>query len=172
MPFSRRLACPVVLAWSLAFVSSVGAQAPGQTQTATVAVSLRVLPQAAFDGSGDGVSAALVPGQAWRIPPSAGARTRIVYTAATQVVVAGTPLVGPGGVALRVRFTCSFGGGMTVSAAEPFDCVHGIVAGRDGARLSSMPLAIGAELGAGEVVGLPAGLYAGRVTLTATQPAY
>jgi hypothetical protein len=172
MPVSRWFAYPMVLAWLVAAAAPAGAQASRQTQTATVAVSLRVLPQAAFDGPGDGVSAAVVPGQALRIPPSAGARTRVVYTAATQVVVSGTPLVGPGGVTLRVRFTCSFGGGMTASAAEPFDCVDGIVAGLDGSRLSSMPLAIGAELAARETVGLPAGLYAGRVTLTATHPAY
>jgi hypothetical protein len=171
MSFSRWLAYPMVLAWPAA-VASAGAQPSRQTQTATVAVSLRVLPQAAFDGPGDGVSATLVPGEALRIAPSAGARTRVVSTAATQVVVSGTPLLGPGGVTLRVRFTCAFGGGMTVSAAEPFDCVNGVVAGLDGTRLSSMPLAIGAELGARETAGLPAGVYAGRVTLTATHPAY
>jgi hypothetical protein len=171
MSVSRWLVYPMVLTLS-GVVTSAGAQVSRQTQTATVAVSLRVLPQAAFDGTGDGVSAAVVPGQALRIPPSAGARTRVVTTAATQVVVSGTPLVGPGGATLRVRFTCSFGGGMSVSAAEPFDCGDGVVAGLDGSRLSSTSLAIGAELAAGETVGLPAGLYAGRVTLTATHSAY
>jgi hypothetical protein len=174
MSLSRWLAYPVVLAGS-GVIASAGAQASQpsrQTQTATVAVSLRVLPQAAFEGPGDGVSAAVEPGQALRIPPSAGARVRVVTMAATQVVVSGTPLVGPGGATIRVRFTCSFGGGLSVSAAEPFDCVDGVVAGLDGARLSSVPLAIGAELGARETVGLPAGLYAGRVTLTATHSAY
>jgi hypothetical protein len=172
MPFSRRLAYLMVVVWSAAAIAAAGAQPSRQSQTATVAVSLHVLPQASFDGPGDGVSAELVPGQGLRIPPSAGARTRVVYTAAMQVVVSGTPLLGPGGATLRVRFTCSFGGGLSVSAAEPFDCVDGVVAGLDGRRLSSMPLAIGAELAARETVGLPAGLYAGLVTLTATQPAY
>lgn len=161
----------MILAWS-GVIASAGAQPSRQTQTATVAVSLRVLPQASFDGGVDGVSAVVEPGQALHVLPSSGARTRIVTTAATQVVVSGTPLLGPGGATLRVRFTCSFGGGLSVSAAEPFDCADGVVAGLDGARLSSMPLAIGAELGAGETAGLPAGLYAGRVTLTATQSAY
>lgn len=171
MPVFRWLASPLVLISSAAMLSA-GAQPSRQTQTATVAVSLRVLSQSAFDGPGDGVWASLEPGQALRILPSGGARTRVVTTAATQVVVSGTPLLGPGGAMLRVRFTCSFGGGLSVSAAEPFDCVDGVVAGLDGARLSSMPLAIGAELGARETAGLPAGLYAGRVTLTATQSAY
>lgn len=168
----RRIVSALVLAGLVAVAAPVGAQAPRQAQSATVAVSLRVLPQASFDASDQGVSAAVVPGEALRIAPGAGVRTRMVYTAATQVVVRGTPLVGPGGATLRVRFVCAFGGGMTVSAAEPFDCVDGVVAGLDGTRLSSMSLAIGAELSARETAALPPGLYSGRVTLIATHPVY
>jgi len=167
---------PIV--WSMAAgaalsVPAAAQEQPRQSQSATVAVSLRVLPQAAFEAdSGRSVSAAVVPGQGLRIAPAAGVRTRMVYTAATQVVVSGAPLRGPGGAELRVRFLCAFGGGMTVSAAEPFDCVDGVVAGLDGARLASLPLAIGAELSGRETASLPPGLYRGRVTLTATHPAY
>jgi len=149
------------------------AHAQRDSRSATVAVSLTVLPQASFDGGGEHALAAdLIPGQALRIEPSAGVRTRMTYNAAAQVRVSGGPLVGPGGATVQVRFVCAFGGGMTVSAAEPFDCVDGLVAELGGVRTSSMPLAIGAELSARDTRETKPGLYRGRVILTATYPTY
>ena len=146
---------------------------PPYSQTATVAVSLRVLPQASFeDGAEPPVSAELVPGAAVRVNSAPGVRTRMTYSAATKLVVTGTLLRGPGGATLHVRFVCAFGGGITVSAAEPFDCIGGLLAGLEGARPATLPLAIGAELGRGETRGVPPGLYTGRVTLTATNPGF
>ena len=149
------------------------AHAQGESRSATVAVSLTVLPQASFEGGGEHPLAAdLIPGQPMRVDPSAGVRTRMTYNAAAQVRVSGGPLVGPGGATVQVRFVCAFGGGMTVSAAEPFDCVDGLVAEVGGARSSSMPLAIGAELSARDTRDTKPGLYRGRVILTATYPTY
>jgi hypothetical protein len=149
------------------------AAAQQQSRSATVSVSVRVLPQASFEGGTEHrFSADLVPGEALHVDPADGVRTRMTYNAATRVVVSGTPLRGPGGATIEVRFVCAFGGGMTVSAAEPFDCVAGLLAELEGASTTRIPLAIGAELSAGETVGMPPGLYTGLVTLTATHPAY
>lgn len=147
-------------------------RAQGESRSATVAVSLTVLPQASFEGGDHALAADVVPGRPMRVDPSAGVRTRMTYNAAAQVRVSGGPLVGPGGATVQVRFVCAFGDGMTVSAAEPFDCVDGLVAELGGARVSSMPLAIGAELSARDTRDTKPGLYRGRVILTATYPAY
>lgn len=149
------------------------AEAQQRVETASVSVSLRVLPQSSFDGGAERrMSAEVVPGTAWRVVPGAGVRTRLTYSAATQVVVTGTPLVGPGGTRVRVRFVCAFGDGMTVSADEAFDCVGGLRAGVTEARTATMPLAIGAELSARETLDVPDGLYSGRLTLTASYTEY
>ncbi len=168
-PLRHRAA--VLLAVALTYASPAVAQQ--QSRSATVAMSLRVLPQASFDGgAGDRVSAAVEPGDPARIDPVSGGRTRMTFNAATQVVVSGSPLRGPGGASVHVRFVCAFGGGMSVSAAEPFDCVNGLVAELEGARTTSIPLAVGVELSGLDTRDLPPGLYTGRVTLTATNPAY
>lgn len=164
-----------VVAGVLAAVFALGLPAHAQrdTRTATVAVSVTVLPQTSFEGGGERpLAAEVIAGQPMRVDPSAGVRTRMTYNAATQVRVSGGPLVGPGGATVQVRFVCAFGGGMTVSAAEPFDCVDGVVAELGGVRTSSMPLAIGAELSARDTRVVTPGLYRGRVVLTATYPAY
>lgn len=149
------------------------AHAQRESRSATVAISLTVLPQATVDGGSErSLAAEVIPGEPVRIDPSAGFRTRMTYDAATQIRVSGGPLIGPGGATVQVRFVCVFGGGMTVSAAEPFDCVDGLVAQPGGARTSSMPLAIGAELSARDTRETKPGLYRGRVILTATYPAY
>lgn len=149
------------------------ARAQRESRSATVAVSLTVLPLASFEGGTERpLAAEVIPGQPVRVDPSAGVRTRMTYNAATQVRVSGGPLVGPGGATVQVRFVCAFGGGMTVSAAEPFDCVDGLVAELGGLRTSSIPLAIGAEVRARDTREVAPGLYRGRVTLTATYPAY
>jgi hypothetical protein len=143
-----------------------------QSTSASVSVSLRVLPQASFDGADQQMTASVLPGGGVRVDPSAGARTRMTYTAPMQVEVSGTALLGPGGAIVRVRYVCAFGGGTTVSAAEPFDCMGGLAAGLAGSRVASLPLAVGVELSARETLEVPPGLYVGRVTLTATHPAY
>lgn len=148
------------------------ARAQRESRSATVAVSVTVLPQASFEaGNGHSLTGEVIPGQPLRIDPSAGVRTRMTYDAATQVRVAGGPLIGPGGATVQVRFICAFGE-MTVSAGEPFDCVDGLVTPVGKARTSSMPLAIGAELSARDTREAKAGLYRGRVILMATYPAY
>jgi hypothetical protein len=173
-----RLDAAMSLAVALAMLVASGvaraaAQAPAQSQSATVAVSLRVLPHASFErGAETPLSAAVVPGAGVRIAPSAGVRTRMTYDAATRVVVSGGPLRGPGGALVQVRFVCSFGDGMSVSASQPFDCVNGVVAELEGARTTTIPLAIGAVLSAAQTLDVPAGLYTGQVTLTATNAAY
>ena len=154
-------------------LSGALAGAQQNTQSATVAVSLRVLPQASFEGGAQQrFSAGLVPGEPLHVHPAAGVRTRITYDATTKVIVTGTSLRGPGGPTIHVRYVCEFGGGTTATVAAGFDCAGGLVAGRDGARTTSLPLAVGAELSGVESLDVPPGLYTGRVTLTATHPAY
>jgi hypothetical protein len=153
--------------------SGLDANAQQVSQRATIAVSLRVLPLASFEAdTAPRFSTALAPGEPLRVEPAAGVRLRMRYDAATKVVVSGTPLIGPGGATVRVRYVCAFGGGTTVSAAEPFDCVGGLLAGLDGRGTTTIPLAIGAQLSALETVDLLPGLYTGRVTLTATHGGY
>ena len=169
---------PMHLDTALLFVVALvvcAASAPAQptSASASVALTLRVLPVASFEGGAEHpFSAELVPGEPLRVDPSAGVRTRMTYNAVTRVVVSGTPLTGPGGVTVHVRFVCAFGGGTTVSAAEPFDCIGGLLAGLDGSRTTTVPLAVGAELSGLETLHVPPGLYTGRVTLTATYPGY
>jgi len=172
-PIRLDAAMRLAAALALLVAARAAAQRPSQSQSATVAVSLRVLPQASFERATDEpFSAPLLPGQAVRIEPSSGVRTRLTYNAATRVVVSGTPLRGPGGAVVQVRFVCAFGGGLSVSAAEPFDCVDGLVAELEGARTTTIPLAIGATLSATQTLDVPPGLYTGRVTLTATNAGY
>jgi hypothetical protein len=169
----RHIAAACLAASSLMATRAAAQQAVQSTSTsASVSVSLRVLPQASFDGADQRVTASVLPGDGVRVDPAAGARTRMTYTASMQVEVSGTPLFGPNGATVRVRYVCAFGGGMTVSAAEPFDCVGGLTAGLAGARVGSLPLAVGAELSARETLEVPPGLYVGRVTLTATHAVY
>src|SRR3954468_5238902 len=148
MPAGRsvRHIAVALLAASSAMATRAPAQQAVQSTSASVSVSLHVLPQASFDGADQQVSASVLPGDALRVDPSSGARTRMTYTAPMQVEVSGTPLFGPNGATVRVRYVCAFGGGTTISAAEPFDCVGGLAAGLAGARVASLPLAVGAEL--------------------------
>lgn len=171
MRFVRFPICPL-LTLALAFAGG-RADAQQHARSASVAVSLRVLPQASFEGGAEHpVAAALEPGVALRVEPAAGVRTRLTYNTATRVVVSGGPLRGPAGVTVQVRFVCAFGAGTTVWATEPFDCVGGLLAGLEAARTTTIPLSIGAELSARATRDLPPGLYSGRVTLTATHPGY
>ncbi|HET9012203.1 MAG TPA: hypothetical protein VFN38_10345, partial [Gemmatimonadaceae bacterium] len=114
------MSSPLVVRSLAVMVLALGAaraHAQRESRSATVSVSLTVLPQVAFDGGSERpLSAEVLPGQAVRVSPSAGVRTRMTYNAATQVRVSGGPLVGPGGAVVQVRFVCAFGGGMTVSA--------------------------------------------------------
>lgn len=154
-------------------VGATVVRAQAQAATATVSVSLRVLPQASFEGGPThGFSALVVPGEALRIDPASGVRTRMTYNAVTKVTVTGTPLRGPGGASVQVRFVCAFGDGLTVSASEPFDCIGGLMADLEHAQTTTIPLAIGAELSAVATLDVPPGLYTGTITLTATHPGY
>jgi hypothetical protein len=172
-PIRLDVATRFAAALALLVAARAGAQRPSPSQSATVAVSLRVLPQASIErGAEEPFSAPLLPGQAIRIEPLSGMRARLTYNAATRVVVSGTQLRGPGGAIVQVRFVCAFGDGMSVSAAEPFDCVDGVVAELEGARTTTIPLAIGARLSATQTLDVPPGLYTGRVTLTATNAGY
>ena len=148
-------------------------EAQQHSRSATVAMSLRVLASASFEGgTKHPLSAVIVGGEALRVEPAEGVQTRMTYNAPTRVVVSGSPLVGPSGASIFVRYVCAIGTGLSVSAAEPFDCVGGALAVLQSGRTSTLPIAVGAQLTARETVGLPSGLYAGRVTLTAVYPAY
>ena len=171
MPLDRLLVRIAPIAALL--LSSRAIEAQQHSRSASVTMSLRVLPSASFEGgSGHPLSAVIVGGVALRMDPSDGVKARMIYNVPTRVVVAGSPLVGPDGASVTVRFVCAIGTGVSVSAAEPFDCVGGTLAVLQSGRTSSVPIAVGAQLPARDTVGLPAGLYAGRVTLTAVHPAY
>lgn len=160
----------VVLA---ALPTAVGAQV--ESRSATIAVTLRVLPRATFDATAPGaelrgLDATLAPGDRLIVAPSRGVRTRVVYDGASQIEVRASAPVGPGGVQLAVRYLCAFGDGMTVSAAEPFDCAAGRLV-PPGMGTASLPIAVGAEVSAVAASVAP-GLYIGRVTLLAVNPGY
>jgi hypothetical protein len=167
----RSVGIGVALAATAVLPAVCGAQQG--SQSASVIVSLRILPHASFEGGAEQpISAAIAPGAALDVLPARGVRTRMTYNAPTTVVVSGTPLRGPGGATLPVRFVCAFGDGLSVSAAEPFDCVGGHLAALEGGRVTSIPLAVGARLSAVETAGVPPGEYTGVVTLTATYRGY
>ncbi len=148
-------------------------EAQQQVRSATVTTSVRVLARASFDGETEhSLSAVIVGGQALRVEPTDGVQTRLTYNASTRVVVTGSPLRGPGGASVAVRYVCAIGTALSLSAAESFDCGSGTVAVLRRGRTATVPIAVGAQLAARETVGVPLGLYAGRVTLTAVLPAY
>lgn len=142
-------------------------------RSATVTTSVRVLARASFEGGTEhSLSAVIGGGEALRVEPTEGVRTRMMYNATTRVVVAGSPLRGPGGASVAVRYVCAIGTTLSLSAAEPFDCVGGTVAVLRSGQTSTVAIAVGAHVTARETVGIPSGFYAGRVTLTAVLPAY
>lgn len=148
-------------------------EAQQQSSSASVRMSVRVLPAASFEeGSEQRISGVILGGMAPRVEPFDGVQTRMRYDVPTRVVVAGSPLVGPDGARVTVRFVCAIGTRVSVPGAEPFDCVGGTLAVLNGALTSAVPIAVAAQLSAQETAGLPAGLYAGRVTVTAVHPAY
>ena len=170
MPIDRLLVRLASIAALL--LTSHAIEAQQHSRSASVAMSLRVLPSASFDGgSGYALSAVMVGGVALRVDPSNGVHTRMTYNVPTRVDVAGSPLVGPDGASVTVRFLCSIGTRVSVSAAEPFDCGGGTMAALQSGPTSSVPIAVGVQLLARDTAGLPAGLYAGRVTLTAVHAA-
>lgn len=171
MSLVRRVACLALITPLLLTPRLVEAQQ--HSRSATVTMSLRVLARASFEGGTEHpLTAQIVGGEALRVEPADGVRTRMTYNAPTRVVVAGSRLVGPGGASIAVRYVCAIGTGMSVSAADPFDCASGTLALLVDGRMSTVPLAVGAELTARETAGLPSGLYSGRVTLTAAQSTY
>ncbi|MEO7711860.1 MAG: hypothetical protein ABIV10_02985 [Gemmatimonadaceae bacterium] len=171
MPLDR----PLVRLASVAalLLTSRAIEAQQHSRSASVTMSLRVLSSASFEGaSGQPLSAVIVGGVALRVDPSDGVHTRMTYNLPTLLFVAGTPLVGPDGARATVRFVCAIGSRDSISTAEPFNCAGGTLAVLHSGRTSTVPIAVGAQLPAYDAVGLPAGLYAGRVTLTAVHPAY
>lgn len=141
--------------------------------TTTIAVTLRVLPVASFEGGAThDLSAMLEPGVARRIEPADGARTRMTYNAETKVVASGTALRGPDGATVRARFLCARGGPNAGTADEAFDCDTGYVAPIAGGRATTVALAVGAEIDASASRNAPAGLYLGQVTFVASNPGY
>ena len=171
MPLVHRVVHVALIAPLLLAPRPVEAQQ--HSRSATVPMSLRVLARASFEGGTEHpLSAQIVGGEALRVQPADGVRTRMTYNAPTRVVVAGSRLVGPGGASVAVRYVCAIGTALSVSAAEPFDCASGTLAVLVDGRASTVPLGVGAELTARETTGLPSGVYAGRVTLTAVHPAH
>lgn len=171
MPLDRLLVRLASIAALL--ITSHAMEAQQHSGSASVTMSLRVIPSASFEGgSGAPLSAVVVGGVALRVDPSDGVHTRMTYNVPTRVVVAGPPLVGPDGASITVRFVCAIGSRVSVSAAAPFDCGGGTLAVLHRGRTSTVPIAVGARLTAQDTAGLPAGLYAGRVTLTAVYPAH
>jgi hypothetical protein len=141
--------------------------------TATIAVTLRVLPVASFEGGAThDLSAMLEPGVARRIEPADGARTKMTYNAATKVVASGTTLRGPGGATVTARFLCARGAPNAGTADEAFECETGYVAPIAGGRATTISLAVGAEIDASASRSVPAGVYVGQVTLVASNPGY
>jgi hypothetical protein len=170
---SARLAVRSILlvASMLPFARSASAQRLGAS--ATIAVSARVLPVASFEGGAThDLSALLEPGVARRIEPGDGAQTRMTYNAATKVVVSGTMLRGPGGAVVTARLLCARGAPNTAATNEAFDCDAGYVAPIEGARATTVTLAVGANVDAFASRNVPAGLYIGQVTLVASNPGY
>ena len=163
--------CAGVVVLGGLFAVPVHVHAQQQTRTASVAVSLRVLPRASFEGGADRpFSVDVVPGEVVEIAPSAGVRTQMSYSAPVRVHVSGGELVGPDGAVWPVRLVCSFGAAKTVSGSERIDCADGVVT--DGARLGSIPLAVGVELSGRTTRGMGPGMYVGRVVMTASHSTY
>ena len=141
--------------------------------SATIAVTVRVLPVASFDGGAThDLAASLEPGVTRRIEPADGAQTRMTYNAATKVVVRGTTLRGPGGASVAARLLCARGEAGAAVATTPFDCEAGHVAELTEPRAATVPLAVGAEIDAAATRHLPAGVYVGQVTFVAVNPGY
>ncbi len=166
----RNLLLGVALAVSPALL---GAQV--EPRSATIAVTLRVLPHATFsataaDAELHALDATLVPGQRLTVAPSRGVRTRLMYDAAARIEVHATAPVGPGGVQLAVRYLWSFADGMNLSAAGPFDSAADRLVS-PGTGMASRPIAVGADVSA-TAASVPPGLYSGRVTLLAVNPIY
>lgn len=141
--------------------------------SATIGVSLRVLPSASFEGGATHSIAAMVtPGERVVVAPASGVRTRMTYNADTRVRVTATPLRGPRGASVTAVLQCEIGVTNSIVPTSTFSCDEGFVATLADSRTSSVPLAVGATLPASATRQLPAGLYVGQVTLVATNPGY
>lgn len=139
----------------------------------TLGMSLRVLPHASFKGGTERpLSTVIVGGESLDVHPMDGVQTRVTFNAPTHVTVTGSPLVGPGGVIVAVRYVCAIGAGFSMSISDSFDCASVTLATPRRRGTAAMPIAVGAQLAARETLGMRPGVYAGRVTLTAVDPAY
>ena len=171
MPLVRRVIRLFVVAPLLLMPHAVAAQQ--YSESTTVGTSLRVLTHASFEGGTERpLSTVIVGGESLRVDPTDGVQARMTFNALTRVVVAGSPLVGPGGAIVAVRYVCAIGVGFPVSASESFDCEGGTLAMLRRGGTAAVPIAVGAQLAARETLALRPGVYAGRVTLTAVHFAY
>ncbi|HUQ46452.1 MAG TPA: hypothetical protein VM033_07365 [Gemmatimonadaceae bacterium] len=157
--------------------SAAPVAAQQETRSATLPVSLRVLARTTFDGGMFPRAAAVaLPAALSHATPEASVYTRMSHDVITRVVVTGAPLRGPGGVVVAARLDCSFEGSAAVSGREPFDCAGGGLArvedGWRGKRTRADPVAVLAAMRALDTVSAPLGMYASRVVVTATSPAY
>ncbi len=171
MPLVRRVISLFVIAPLLLTPRAIVAQQ--YSTSTTVGMSLRVLTRASFEGGTQRpVSTVIVGGESLGVDPIDGVQTRMTFNAPTRVIVAGSPLVGPGGAIVAVRYVCAIGAGFSVSVSALFDCEGGTLAMHQRGGTSAVPIAVGAQLSARETLGMRPGVYAGRVTLTAVHPAY
>jgi hypothetical protein len=140
--------------------------------SASIGVSLRVLPVASFEGGpSHRLAVTIAPGRALYVEPAAGVRTRMTYNAPTRVVATTADFRGPGGASVRPVLVCAAGAAGAAVASVPFDCRAGLLTA-PGSRAAALPLAVGASLAAHATRGLPPGLYVGVVTLEASHRAY
>lgn len=171
MPLVRRVIRLLVGASLLLAPRAVAAQQ--YSKSTTVRMSVRVLTSASFEGgTARRLSTVIVGGESLGVDPIEGVRTRMTFNAPTRVIVAGSPLVGPGGAIVAVRYVCAIGARFSVSVSDSFVCESGTLAMRRPGGTTAVPIAVGAQLAAWETLGMRPGVYAGRVTLTAIQPAY
>lgn len=171
MPLVRRVIRLFFIAPLL--LASRGVAAQQYSKSTTVRMSVRVLTNASFEsGTERPLSTVIVGGASLGVDPIDGVQTRMTFNAPTRVVVAGSPLVGPGGAIVAVRYICAIGAGFSVSVSDRFDCESGTLAMLRRGGTTAVPIAVGAQLAACETLGLRPGVYAGRVTLTAVHPAY
>lgn len=170
MPLVRRVIRLFVIAPLLVAPRAVVAQ--HHSKSTIVGMSLRVLAKASFEvGTESPLLTVIVSGRSLGVNPMDGVQTRMIFNAPTRVIVAGSPLVGPGGTIVTVRYVCAIGAG-SESVSDSFDCTGGMLAERRRGGTTSVPIGVGARLEAWETLRMRPGLYAGRVTLTAVHPAY
>lgn len=135
----------------------------------SIGARAEVLAVASFDGGAvRTLTIVLTPGDSAHLDPSDGVRTLMTHAVATRVTVQATTFTGPDGRTVAPRLLCAHGRGTDPLPDVPFDCAAGYVAPMTAPGSSVESLGIGAAVPARETRRLPAGLYMGTLTLTAT----